>query len=361
MLALFSSKRTNGMKNFLLKKLPYLSVYGLPLCVWISFHETGLWCYLSHFIFFVLIPFLELLLRPSYDVKGESKIHAEEDSLFYRALLYGLVPVQWFFVFYFLFYVSSEKDISDLIGKTTSLGIMCGVIGVNVGHELGHRMNRWERFLGELLLLSSMENHFTPYHNSGHHNQVGTLGDPATARKNETIYRFVFRSQFGSYFQAWKFEIKRMKILSLTPLSLYNKMVQYTLAQIFLLMGIWMYFGLVCVGLFLLSASVGILLLEVVNYIEHYGLVRKQRENGTFETVKPCHSWNSNHAIGRLVLFELTRHSDHHMKPDKPYQWLRCEKDSPQMPTGYPGMMILSFFPPLFFRTMNPRVEQALA
>ena len=346
------------MKNFLLKKLPYLSVYGLPLCVWISFHETGLWCYLSHFIFFVLIPFLELLLRPSYDVKGESKIHAEEDSLFYRALLYGLVPVQWFFVFYFLFYVSSEKDISDLIGKTTSLGIMCGVIGVNVGHELGHRMNRWERFLGELLLLSSMENHFTPYHNSGHHNQVGTLGDPATARKNETIYRFVFRSQFGSYFQAWKFEIKRMKILSLTPLSLYNKMVQYTLAQIFLLIGIWMYFGLVCVGLFLLSASVGILLLEVVNYIEHYGLQREKGTTALFERVQPHHSWNSNHIIGRLMLFELSRHSDHHYMASRKYQVLRNMDEAPQMPTGYPGMIILSLFPPIWFKVMHQQMRK---
>ena len=343
-----------------MQKFKYLSVLSLPICVWISFHETGLWCYLSHFIFFVLIPFLELLLRPSYDVKGESKIHAEEDSLFYRALLYGLVPVQWFFVFYFLFYVSSEKDISDLIGKTTSLGIMCGVIGVNVGHELGHRMNRWERFLGELLLLSSMENHFTPYHNSGHHNQVGTLGDPATARKNETIYRFVFRSQFGSYFQAWKFEIKRMKILSLTPLSLYNKMVQYTLAQIFLLIGIWMYFGLVCVGLFLLSASVGILLLEVVNYIEHYGLKRNLLPSGRYERVSEKHSWNSNHVMGRIMLYELTRHSDHHYKSQKKYQILEYHDTSPQMPFGYPTSMVLSLVPPLWFAVMNKRIPDEM-
>lgn len=348
------------MKNFILHKIPYGSVYGLPLCVWISFHNTGWWCYLPHMIFFIIIPFIELIIPPTSSAK-ETKEVSDEDSWFHRLLIYGLVPVQWFFVIYFLFFIASETDISDLIGKTTSLGIMCGVIGINVGHELGHRINRFERFLGEILLLSSLENHFMPYHNTGHHNNVGTLEDPATARKNEPIYRFVLRSHVGSYLQAWKFEFKRMSVLNLQPYGIQNKMVQYTLAQAVLVAGIGFFFGPKVMFLFLVASFVGILLLEVVNYIEHYGLVRKRRENGTFETVKRCHSWNSNHAIGRLVLFELTRHSDHHMKPDRPYQQLRIEKDSPLMPTGYPGMMILSFFPPLFFKLMNPRVEKALS
>lgn len=304
---------------------------------------------------------LELIFTPSSGSNVNSQNIENEESWFHNLLLYGLVPVQWFFVCYFLLFIGKDNDVSDIIGKTTSLGIMCGVIGINVGHELGHRMNRFERFLGELLLLSSLENHFMPYHNTGHHHHVGTHDDPATARKNETIYRFILRSHFGSYFQAWGFEIKRMKIIKKLSFGLHNKMVQYTLAQVLLNFLIWYYFGVYTMLLFLFSAAVGILLLEVVNYIEHYGLVRKERSNGTYETVKRCHSWNSNHFIGRLVLFQLTLHSDHHMKPDKPYQNLRLERESPEMPTGYPGMMILSFFPPLFFGLMNPRVEKVMA
>jgi alkane 1-monooxygenase len=151
-----------------------------------------------------------------------------------------------------------------------------------------------------------------------------------------------------------------MNIMKKYWFSIQNKMILYTLAHVLFLAAIYSIFGWMTLLYFLFAALIGILLLETVNYIEHYGLYRQQRDNGTFETVKRKHSWNSNHVIGRVVLFELSRHSDHHFKADRPYQLLETSDDSPVMPTGYPGMMLLTFIPPLFFKVMNKRVDAAL-
>ena len=345
----------------MLKKLKYLSVLSLPICVWISFHSSGILTFLPALYLFIAIPFFELILKvDKSNLSEQEKVLAANDS-FYSILLYLMLPVQFGFLVYFMFNIQETQSTSDLIGRISSMGLMCGVLGINIGHELGHRSNRFERCIGELLLLSSLENHFLPYHNRGHHTNVGTKSDPATARRDEWLFVFWFRSQIGSYLQAWKIEITRMKIMKKHVFSLENKMIQYTLLHSLFLGSIYAYFGLTVLIYFLFAALVGILLLETVNYIEHYGLYRQQRENGNYEQVKRKHSWNSNHVIGRAVLFELSRHSDHHFKADRPYQLVETSDDSPVMPTGYPGMMVLAFIPPLFFKVMNHRVNKALA
>ncbi len=343
------------------KKLKYLSVLSLPICVWISFHSSGILTFLPALYLFIAIPFFELILKvDKSNLSEQEKVLAANDS-FYSILLYLMLPVQFGFLVYFMFNIQEAQSTSVLIGRISSMGLMCGVLGINIGHELGHRSNRFERCIGELLLLSSLENHFLPYHNRGHHTNVGTKSDPATARRDEWLFVFWFRSQIGSYLQAWKIEITRMKIMKKHVFSLENKMIQYTLLHSLFLGSIYAYFGLTVLIYFLFAALVGILLLETVNYIEHYGLYRQQRENGNYEQVKRKHSWNSNHVIGRAVLFELSRHSDHHFKADRPYQLVETSDDSPVMPTGYPGMMVLAFIPPLFFKVMNHRVNKALA
>ena len=197
---------------------------------------------------------------------------------------------------------------------------MCGIIGINLGHELGHRQQAFERLLGELLLLSSLENHFLPYHNRGHHANVATPKDPATARKNEWLFVFWLRSQIGSYLQAWQIEIQRMQILKRRWWHYSNKMIQYSFAQLTLLASIYFTTNLLMLCYFIIAAIIGIILLETVNYIEHYGLIRKQNQYGNYEVVKRHHSWNSNHLLGRAILFELSRHSEHHYKPDQHYR-----------------------------------------
>lgn len=343
-----------------MKKFKYLSVLSLPICVWISFNYEGIWVFLPAIVYFGAIPLLELIIKAdARNLDEHERILASEDS-FYTVLLCLMLPIQWSFLGYFLLHIGETAQTSDLVGRILSMGIMCGVIGINIGHELGHRQNTWEQLIGGLLLLTSLENHFVPYHNRGHHTNVGTRKDPATARRNEWVFLFWFRSQIGSYVQAWQIEITRMNIMKKHWFSLQNKMIVYTIAHVLFLIAIYSIFGWMTLLYFLSAALIGILLLETVNYIEHYGLYRQQRDNGTFETVKRKHSWNSNHVIGRVVLFELSRHSDHHFKADRPYQLLETSDDSPVMPTGYPGMMLLTFIPPLFFKVMNKRVDTAL-
>lgn len=340
-----------------MRKFKYLTIFLLPITVALSFTQSGYAVFIPLIVFFVIIPILELLLPADIsNLEGRERELAEADP-FYDWLLYLMVPLQVGYVVWFLFVMQKDQSGLEMTGRILSMGVMCGVIGINVGHELGHRLNRGEQLLGEILLLTSLENHFLPYHNRGHHTNVGTLQDPATARKNEPLYVFWFRSHFGSYFQAWSIEFQRMRIMKKPILSLQNRMVGYVLAHMISFFLIWHFFGVEGMLHFLLVAAIGILLLETVNYIEHYGLMRRQRENGTYEPVKRIHSWNSNNIIGRVVLFELSRHSDHHFKADRPYQLLESHEESPMMPTGYPGMMILSLFPPLFFAVMNKRIK----
>tara|TARA_B100000401_G_scaffold432771_1_gene370544 strand:+ start:95 stop:1135 length:1041 start_codon:yes stop_codon:yes gene_type:complete len=343
-----------------MKKTKYLLAYLLPALVLLSFLTEGWLTFLPLIIYFGALPLLELLIPPNDSNWNQEQLEKEKKSFYYDLVLFGMVPVQVLFLVWFLTFDFSSMDTVTHIGRIISMGMMCGVIGINVGHELAHRVQSWHRYLGDLLLLTSLENHFVPYHNRGHHTNVATPGDPATARFNEVSYVFWFRSQFGSYIQAWQIEIQRMKIIKKNALSFHNKMIRYSITHLLLCFSIFYFISFSALVHFLIAAFIGILLLESVNYIEHYGLQRKLLPSGKYESVKRYHSWNSNHVLGRIVLFELSRHSDHHFKADKPYQILESNEESPCMPIGYPSMMILSLFPPLFFYIMNDRVKAAL-
>jgi alkane 1-monooxygenase len=207
-----------------------------------------------------------------------------------------------------------------------------------------------------MLLLSSLYMHFIIEHNRGHHKYVSTDEDPASAPRKMALYRFWVRSVIGSFISAWKIENKRVKKKRLPIWK--NEMIWFQIIQIGFLMGIYFLFGPLKFLVFLMAAFIGILLLETVNYVEHYGLRRKKLADGNYERAMPRHSWNSNHLIGRLMLFELSRHSDHHYLASRKYQILRNHDESPQLPTGYPGMMILSFIPPLWYAVVHKRLDE---
>jgi alkane 1-monooxygenase len=186
---------------------------------------------------------------------------------------------------------------------------------------------------------------------------VSTPEDPASAKYNELLYAFWLRSIFLGYRSAWKIQLKELKRKNAKFFGRENEMFFYILIQLSLLLLIAVFFSWKIMLYYFMAAIIGILLLETVNYIEHYALLRMKREDGTYIAVKPIHSWNSDHRLGRGMLFELSRHSDHHYKASRKYQILRSFKDSPQMPTGYPGMIVLSLFSPLWFLVMNKKVK----
>jgi len=341
-----------------MKRLKYFLVYVLPIVVYISFTSKGILTFLPVILFFGIIPVLEFFFKTDNANFDKETAKLEKENKIYSWILYGTIPIQLSMLIFFFYAIQETLTASEYIGRISSMGLMCGVLGINVGHELGHRMNKVEVFLGELMLLTSLNTHFLPYHNGGHHFNVATHKDAATARKNEPLYFFWIRSHFTSYVNAWQLENKRLQNDDKTIISIHNKMIMYSIANLLLLISIYFYFGKIAFIGFLAAAVIGILQLETVNYIEHYGLLRKKNKLGRYEKVRHHHSWNSDHIIGKLMLFNLSRHSDHHYNGSKQYQILKSLPESPQMPTGYPGMMVLSLVPPLWFKYMNGKISK---
>jgi len=341
-----------------MKRLKYLFVFILPLGVYFSFNRHGLSTFNPVFFAFIIIPLIELFLRPDKRNLDQKSLIKEKKSKVYDWILYLAVPVQLLMLISFLFVIELTPFMSvSFFGKVFSMGLLCSVLGINIGHELGHRSSKTEQFLGEILLLTSLNTHFLPYHNEGHHREVATPADAATAKKNQWLYSFWITSHFKSYAKAWTIENNRMRRKGQSIFSLNNKMIVYSIANIAVLGLVYFLFDYKVLIAFVLAAVIGILLLGTVDYIEHYGLLRKLNDSGRYERVQHKHSWNSDHQLGRLMLFNLSRHSDHHYKASKKYQLLESLPESPQMPTGYPGMMILATIPPLFFWIMNRKIK----
>lgn len=340
------------------RRFKYVLVFLTPLVVAISLVANGWYTFVAPVFLFGLLPFFELFTEGSTaNLTAVEEEIAKKDEI-YDYLLYALLPIQYFLLVYFLVRVSSGTNtLLETIGIVLSMGMACGILGINAAHELGHRSTGYEQTMSKMLLLTSLYMHFFIEHNRGHHRHVSTDEDPASARKGEWVYAFYFRTIIGSWLSAWKLEKERLSKKGHSFWSMQNEMLRFQLIQIALLVVIAVSFDIRTLALFILAAFIGILLLETVNYIEHYGL-RRQLVNGKYERTMPCHSWNSNHPLGRLMLLELSRHSDHHYQASRKYQILRHFDDSPQMPTGYPGMIILSLFPPLWFYVMHRQIHR---
>tara|TARA_B110000003_G_C16484911_1_gene471199 strand:- start:103 stop:861 length:759 start_codon:yes stop_codon:yes gene_type:complete len=245
----------------------------------------------------------------------------------------------------------------EIIGISLSLGILLATNAINVAHELGHRKPILDRTLSKILLIPCLYMHFYLEHNFGHHKNVATPKDPATSKYNQTVYSFWITSVFNQYINAWKIQKDILSRSNKGFFSFQNDMIWYNIIQLAYLSIICSFFGLNGLIYAIIIGIISFLFLETINYIEHYGLVRKKLPTGRYERVQTHHSWNSNHIIGRIVLYELTRHSDHHYKSSKKYQILENKESSPQLPYGYPTSILLSLFPPLWFKIINPRLK----
>jgi alkane 1-monooxygenase len=252
-------------------------------------------------------------------------------------------------------YSFAKSDIQpyEYLGFIISLGILLATNAVNVAHELGHRNNKFDIIITRLLLLPCLYMHFTIEHNYGHHKNVATKLDPATAKKGQSLYYFWITSVFGQYRNAWQIQMKFLKNKKTSFFSLENDLLLFLIYQGFYLATIYLFLGRGAMLIALLVGVISFLFLETINYIEHYGLKRKKIK-GKYERVQNRHSWNSDHILGRIILYELTRHSDHHFRASKKYQVLESLEDSPRLPFGYPMSMLVAFFPPLWFAIMHP-------
>lgn len=337
--------------------MKYLLAYCVPLLTFIGIYIGSFWSYAGVVFAFGILPILEILFPTDEKNYTEAEIEIKLNNRFFDILLYLNVFIVYGILFFVLQKVlTTELSLTEIIGTILSLGIVLGSNGINVAHELGHREKLYERILGKILLIPSHYTHFFIEHNHGHHLHVSTPEDPSTAKYNQTLYAFWIQTVVGTYLKAWQIQKKLNQIENSSFFSLKNDMFWFTIIQISYLILVYLFFGNIGVIVALLSGIVGFLLLETINYIEHYGLKRNQLASGRYERVSEKHSWNSNHILGRIMLYELTRHSDHHYKSQKKYQILEYHDVSPQMPFGYPTSMVLSLFPPFWFAVMNKRI-----
>ena len=262
---------------------------------------------------------------------------------------------------------TTDMSVLAKVGLAVSVGVVGGV-AINTAHELGHKRESVERWASKIALAQTFYGHFYIEHNRGHHVRVATPEDPASARMGESVYRFWPRTVSGSLKSSWELEAKRYQRKGTHPFHLGNDVLNAWLMTVALWGGLMLWLGLAydvnplsLLPYLLLQAVVGFSLLEVVNYLEHYGLKRQRvGEKQRYERVLPMHSWNSNNIVTNIFLYHLQRHSDHHANPTRRYQALRDFKESPALPTGYAGMINLALIPPLWRKVMDHRVVEHL-
>lgn len=340
-----------------MKDLKYLLAYTVPVAAYASFTSSGIWTYSAVFYAFIVLPLLDAVAGGSDDNLDTSVAEQKKGMWVFDAMLYANVPIVFGLLAFFLMQVEANTYATyELVGLLLSVGILLATNGINVAHELGHRTALHERLMSKMLYMPCLYMHFFIEHNFGHHMNVATPEDGATARYNQTVYGFWFTSVTKQYINAWRLQGQLLKRQRLSFLSAKNDMLWYHMIQPAYLGAVWY---MISLETMLCAAGAGViafLFLESINYVEHYGLRRKRLESGRYERVRPHHSWNSNSHIGRIVLYELTRHSDHHFKSAKKYQVLNSHEESPTLPLGYPASILLCLVPPLWFYVMNPRV-----
>lgn len=342
-----------------MRPLRYLPGFLIPGLVAASLFAPGASSLLALVVVFGAFPLLELFLHGTDQNLDDDAEKEEWQDRLYAWLLYAMVPIQYGLLGVYLWRVSTGAYAGiEWLGATSAMGIACGVLGINVAHDLGHRRKKHEQRMAKALLVTSLYAHFFIEHNRGHHARVATEDDPASARYGEWLFAFLPRSIVGGWRSAWELENTRLSKRGAHWFSWHNEMLRLQTIQLLAVVGVGLVLGPWAAVAYLAVAAIGALLLETVNYVEHYGLTRERQDNGRYERVLPIHSWNSNHPVGRAVLFELTRHSDHHANARRPYQVLRHFDESPQLPTGYPGMVVLAWFPPIWFAVMHRHIAR---
>ncbi len=340
--------------------LPFwLSLLLIPL-IWIVAGLGSWWVLLVPAATWYLFSALDAVV--GLNLENADLETTEEDLYWYRLITMIWPFIQFVTVFGLIWYATQAEHLSVAarIGLFFGVGVISGTVGIVYSHELMHQKNRTERWLGDILMAMVLYSHFRSEHLLVHHRYVGTPRDPVTARYNEGFHRFFPRVLIGSLKSSFRAEKEMLARKDLPWTDRSNPFWRYWGLQggmllLALLIGGWAGFFL-----FLWQAFIAIWQLEIVNYVEHYGLTRKHLGKGKYEHVKPHHSWNAAHMASNWLLINLQRHSDHHYKPDRRFPLLQnyTEADAPQLPYGYPLMTMFAMVPPLWKRAMNPKVRK---
>ncbi|MFE5288511.1 alkane 1-monooxygenase [Nocardia sp. NPDC056611] len=355
---------------WLLGLVPPTALFLAMALVW-AFNEFGwtavspVWWWIGPLIVYVLLPILDRFFGPDGQNPPDEVMEYLENDKYYRYCTYAYIPFQLLSLTVAC-YLWTASDLSWLgvdgglgliskLGLALSMGVMGGV-GINTAHELGHKKDELERWLSKITLAQTFYGHFYIEHNRGHHVRVATPEDPASARFAETFWSFLPRSVWGSLRSSWELEAKRLERLGKRPWTIRNDVLNAWLMSVVLFGALAVAFGPAVLPWLVIQAIYGFTLLETVNYLEHYGLMRQKTAGGRYERCTPEHSWNSDHIVTNIFLYHLQRHSDHHANPTRRYQILRSMDGAPNLPSGYASMISLAYFPPLWRKVMDHRV-----
>lgn len=335
-------------------------VMGLPLYGYGLYLSTrlSLFFWITPLIVYTLIPLFDRLIGEDESNPPDSSMAALAQEKYYRYVVYAAIPAQYL-SFICGTYLAVRGDLVwyQWLGLLVSVGMTSG-LAINVGHELGHQTSKLERWLAKIALAPVMYGHFYVEHNRGHHVRVATPEDPATSRFGESFYEFLPRCVVGSIKSAWEIEKQRLEKQGKSVWSVENDNLQAWAITVALFAAMTAWLGWWALPFMIVQGAYGGALLEVVNYLEHYGLRRQKKADGSYERCQPHHSWNSNHTATNIFLYHLQRHSDHHANPTHSFQTLRNFDGVPRLPSGYAGMIMVAYVPWLWFRLMDPKVVQ---
>ena len=324
---------------------------------WVDFSGwANIFWYSGPIWILVMIPILDRIFGEDRTNPPDWAVEQLSADRYYRWCTYLFLPLQYL-ALVFACWIVATNDLAwwQELGYALTVGTVGGV-AINTAHELGHKSVRAERMLAKVALAQTGYGHFYVEHNRGHHNRVATPEDPASSRLGESFWEFLPRTVVGSARSAWNLEARRLRGQHQRVWSLGNDVLTAWALSVVLFVTLTAFFGWVVLPFLLVQAIFGFSLLEVVNYLEHYGLLRQQRPDGRYERCNPQHSWNSNHVASNVILYQLERHSDHHAHPTRRYQALRHFDESPQLPSGYGLMLGVAYIPPLWRAVMDRRV-----
>lgn len=314
------------------------------------------WAFAPLVTLYLLVPIADMLIGVDRNNPPEEVVEALSSDSYYRALLFGAVGTYWLnFIITFAVLGTVSMPVWAMLALTVSAGVIAGS-GLTVAHELGHKQAMADRIGARLAAAISGYGHFIIEHNRGHHVMVATPEDHASARLGEGFWSFAAREIPHVLRHGWRLERERLARKGVRFWSLQNELLQIYALNIAVTAFLVGTFGWFMLPLMLLHNLVGWLHLSLANYVEHYGLKRRRKDNGRYEPCQPHHSWNTNHIVSNLLLFHLQRHSDHHTNPARPYQSLRNFDDLPHLPSGYPGSFLLAIVPPVWRAVMDRKV-----
>jgi alkane 1-monooxygenase len=344
------TKRYAWLLGLAIPMLPFIAAGLVKVSGW------GLFWWSGPMFVFGILPLLDTIIGKDSGNPPDSIIGALERDPYYRWCVYLFLPAQFAsLLLACATWSSGTLCWIDSIGLAMTVGVAGGV-AISAAHELGHKSERTERWLSKVALAQTGYGHFFVEHNRGHHMRVATPEDPASSRLGESVWAFLPRSVAGSLQSAWAIEKRRLQRKGEPVLSMRNDIINawsMTLVLYGVLAGV---FGASILPWLIIQAVAGFSLLEVVNYLEHYGLARRKRPDGRYERCAPSHSWNSNSVASNVLLYHLQRHSDHHAYPSRRYQALRSFDEAPELPSGYGTMAVVALITPLWRRIMDPRV-----